>query len=127
MTEQQYIMLLSSNLENRKLLKKFLEANSGKEHLEVLLAASIKEAKNIISQNSEEIIYSILDLTNLDKRIWNLCQNLKKKNIEFLLLSSMDITEKNSIINKSGASGLLIKPLQKKQLQIALAAISGNK
>ena len=127
MADKEYVMLLSSNSKNGKLVKEFLERKFKKTSLEVILNSTVEEGLYTLVQNEEKIIYAILDLTNLDKKIWNLCEELRKKNIEFILLSSIDINDKNSVIKKSGANELFIKPLKKRQLMIAIEDLAKNR
>lgn len=111
------ILILSSNKKNGDLLKEFLRSNiEAESKIKIITSSSVEDADKYITKNLANICYSIIDLSNLNSDVWSLCQKFRGNNIEFLLLSSVEVPDGRSLVAKSGAVDLLIKPLKKKEL-----------
>ena len=111
------ILLISSNKKNGDLLEKFISSNLEEDsEFKIISSSSVEDADKIINKNLTNLSYAIIDLSNLNSDVWSICQKLRQNNIEFLLLSSVEVPDGRSLVAKSGAVDLLIKPLKKREL-----------
>ncbi|AFZ35638.1 response regulator receiver protein [Stanieria cyanosphaera PCC 7437] len=110
MSEKQLILTVDTNHHNLKLLNKFLE----KEGYQTISANSLEELDQILNQ-SLKIQLVLLDLTGFKSSIWERCEQIKNRQIPFLVISPRQNTVIQQASLAHGARSMLIKPLAIKQ------------
>lgn len=110
MSEKPLILTVDTNHRNLELLNQFL----GKEGYQTISASNLEELDNILNQ-SLKIQLVLLDLTGFSSSIWERCEQLKRQQIPFLVISP----RQNAVIQQAslahGARSMLIKPLAIRQ------------
>ncbi|MGB6300780.1 MAG: response regulator [Rivularia sp. (in: cyanobacteria)] len=111
MSDQPLIVIVSSNVRNLELLNQFLS----REGYQAISASGLEEFNSAMNQSSQ-IELGLIDITGFDSSIWNWCEQLKNREIPFLIISPRQSAaiQRQSIV--SGANSILVKPLIIKQL-----------
>jgi DNA-binding response OmpR family regulator len=112
---------VDSNRSNLELLSQQLQ----QEGYETRGAASLEELDQVI-RGKEKIALSLIDLSGFDQHIWERCEELNKAKIPFILLSPQRSPSIQRESMKHGASGLLIKPLNIKDLLEHIRTLLGD-
>jgi DNA-binding NtrC family response regulator len=104
-----------------------LVLNSNRSELETLTAeleqegyittgvSSIEEMDSAL-HDQKNIRLALLDLTGFDKSVWQLCDQLDKVKIPFIVITPQRSPSIQRDSMKHGANGLLIKPIATKKL-----------
>ena len=112
---------MDSNRSNLELLSQQLQQEGYETHS----AASLEELDQVI-QGKEKIALSLIDLSGFDQHIWERCEELNKAKIPFILISPQRSPSIQRESMKHGASGLLIKPLNIKDLLEHIRTLLGD-
>lgn len=100
------ILVLDRNQNNLTLLTRFLEQQG----YQVLPTISPEEVVQTLDQNSR-ISLALVDISGFDASIWPLCQQLREREIPFLVISPQQQAAIQQASIVYGALGLLGKPL----------------
>ena len=111
MTEKPLILAVDRNRHNLKLMTKYL----GHEGFKTLGVSSIEELDRAI-ETSSEVSLALIDLSGFDQSIWDRCDELNRAHIPFLVISSQRSSSLQQDSLKHGARGLLLKPLEIREL-----------
>jgi DNA-binding NtrC family response regulator len=121
MSAKSVILVVDNNRSNLELVSQQL----GQAGYQTLTAASLEELDQAI-QGEEKIALSLIDISGFDRHIWKRCEELHKAKTPFIVISprrSPNI-QRNSM--KQGASGLLAKPLDFKDLLEHIHTVLGD-
>ncbi len=121
MSDKSTILIVDSNHSNLELLVQQL----GREGYQTLAAASLDELDQAI-QGEEKIALSLIDISGFDKRIWERCEKLHKAKTPFIVISPRRSSTIQRHSMKHGASGLLVKPLDFKDLLEHIRTVLGD-
>jgi DNA-binding response OmpR family regulator len=121
MSDKPVILVVDSNRSNLEHLSQLLE----QEGYEMLTAASLEELDKAI-QRKERIALSLIDISGFDKRIWERCEELHKAKTPFIVVSAQRSFTIQRHSMKHGASGLLVKPLDFKDLLEYIHTVLGD-
>jgi DNA-binding response OmpR family regulator len=121
MSAESIILVVDSNRGNLELLSQQL----GQAGYQILIAASLKELDQAI-QGKEKIALSLMDISGFDRRIWERCEELHKAKTPFIVVSARRSPTIQRYSIKHGASGLLVKPLDFKDLLEYIHTVLGD-
>ncbi len=113
------ILAVDRNQRNLELLAQFLAG----EGYRILAATSPEELDRLLA-DSGEIGLALVDVTGFDPGIWQRCQELRQKDIPFLIVSSRRTAatiQQQSIT--FGARGVLLKPMAVRELRSILDSV----
>jgi len=115
------ILVVDSNRSNLEHLSQQLS----EEGYQAITAASLEELDQAI-QGEEKIALSLVDISGFDEHIWEHCEELYKTKIPFIVISPRrsPIIQRHSM--EHGASGLLAKPLDLKDLLEHIHTVIGD-
>jgi len=121
MSAKSIVLVVDSNRSNQELLSHQL----GQAGYQILTAASLEELDQAI-QEKEKIALSLIDVAGFDRHIWERCEELHKAKTPFIVISAQrsPTIQRHSI--KHGASGLLVKPLDFKDLLEYIHTVLGD-
>jgi DNA-binding response OmpR family regulator len=121
MNDKSIILVVDSNHSNLELLSQQL----GQAGYQTLAVASLEEFDQAI-QGKEKMALSLIDISGFDQHIWERCEELHKAETPFIVISARrsPTIQRNSI--KRGASGLLVKPLDFKDLLEYIHTVLGD-
>jgi DNA-binding response OmpR family regulator len=105
------ILLVERNAANRRLLRQVLE----KEGYGVSEAGSVQEMEKVLGEGLP-LRLALIDLAGLDTGIWPLCDELRKRNVPFFVLSPRQSRQVEAASYAHGARGVMVKPLVMQQL-----------
>jgi len=111
MSAKSIVLLVDSNRSNLELLSQQLEQAG----YETLAAASLEELDQAI-RGKEKIALSLIDISGFDRHIWERCEQLSKLKTPCIVISPQRSPAVQRESMKHGASGLLVKPLDFKDL-----------
>jgi DNA-binding response OmpR family regulator len=114
-------MVVDSNRSSLELLSQQL----GREGYQTLTAASLDELDQAI-QGKEKIALSLIDISGFDQRIWERCEELHKAKTPFIVISHRRSPTIQRHSMKHGASGLLVKPVDFKDLLEHIHTVLGD-
>jgi DNA-binding response OmpR family regulator len=120
MSDKSTILVVDSNRSNLELLSQQLRQAG----YQALTAASLEELNQAIQ--GEKIAFSLVDISGFDEHIWEHCEELHKAKIPFIVISPRrsSIVQRHSM--EHGASGLLAKPLDFKDLLEHIHTVIGD-
>jgi DNA-binding response OmpR family regulator len=121
MSAKAIILVVDSNRGNLEHLSQLLS----REGYQTLTAASLEELDQAI-QGDEKIALSLIDISGFDKRIWERCEELHKTKTPFIVISAQRSSTIQRHSMKHGASGLLVKPLDFKDLLEYIHTVLGD-
>jgi DNA-binding response OmpR family regulator len=121
MSDKSTILIVDSNHSNLELLSQQL----GREGYQTLTAASIEELDKAI-QGKEKIALSLIDVSGFDQHIWQCCEELHKAKTPFIVISPRRSSSIQRHSMEHGASGLLAKPLDFKDLLEHIHTVLGD-
>jgi len=121
MSDKSIILVVDSNCSNLELLSQQL----GQAGYQTLAAASLEELDQAI-QGEEKIALSLIDMSGFDQHIWEHCEELHKAKIPFIVISPRRSPTIQRHSMKYGASGLLVKPLDFKDLLEYIHTVLGD-
>jgi DNA-binding response OmpR family regulator len=121
MNAKSIILVVDSNRSNLE----FLSQQLGQSGYQIVTAASLEELDRAI-QGKEKIALSLIDISGVDRHIWERCEELHKAKTPFIVISAQrsPTIQRHSI--KHGASGLLVKPLDFKDLLEYIHTLLGD-
>ncbi len=111
MSAKSIVLVVDSNRSNLELLSQQLEQAG----YETLVAASLEEFDQAI-RGKEKIALSLIDISGFDRHIWERCEQLSKLKTPCIVISPQRSPAVQRESMKHGASGLLVKPLDFKDL-----------
>lgn len=111
MSQKPLIMVLNRNKKNLELMEKFITP----EGYQVKGLKTLSELKEAIRRDRKADLV-LMDLTGFDKRIWAECENLRKNEVPFLIISPTSHMELHKESMKHGAQDFLVKPLVVKEI-----------
>jgi len=111
MSAESIILVVDSNRGNLELLSQQL----GREGYQTVTAASLEELDQAI-QGKEKIALSLIDISGFDRHIWERCEELHKAKTPYIVISARRSPTIQRHSMQHGASGLLVKPLDIKDL-----------
>jgi len=121
MSAESIILVVDSNRGNLE----FLSQQLGQEGYQALTAASLEELDQAI-QGEEKIALSLIDVSGFDRHIWERCEELHKAKTPFIVISARRSPTIQRHSMKHGASGLLVKPLDFKDLLEYIHTVLGD-
>jgi DNA-binding response OmpR family regulator len=121
MSDKSIILVVDSNCSNLELLSQQL----GQAGYQTLAAASLEELNQAI-KGEGKIALSLIDISGFDQHIWEQCQELHNAKIPFIVISPQRSPNIQRHSMKHGASGLLVKPLDFKDLLEHIHAVLGD-
>jgi DNA-binding response OmpR family regulator len=121
MRAESIILVVDSNRGNQELVSQQL----GQAGYQTLTAASLEELDQAI-QGKEKIALSLIDVSGFDRRIWERCEELHKAKTPFIVISARRSPTIQRHSMKHGTSGLLVKPLDFKDLLEYIHTVLGN-
>jgi DNA-binding response OmpR family regulator len=121
MSAKSIILIVDSNRSNLEHLSQQL----GREGYETLTVASLQELDQAI-QGKEKISLSLIDVSGFDQHIWERCEELRKVKTPFIVLSPRRSPTIQRHSMEHGASGLLAKPLDFKDLLEHIHTVLGD-
>ena len=121
MTDKPAILVVDSNRGNLELISQEL----GRGGYTILSTASLEELDQAI-EGKERFALSLIDLSGFDEGIWERCEELREAKIPFTLISPQRSPSIQRESMKYGASGLLIKPLNIKDLLEHIRTLLGD-
>jgi DNA-binding response OmpR family regulator len=111
MIEKPMILIVGSDRASLELMGQ----QFGQEGYDTVSAASLDELDRAIL-GKLPINVSLIDLAGFDERLWERCDELRKRKIPFIVISPRRSPTVQRDGMKHGASGLLVKPLSIKDL-----------
>ena len=110
MSKNSLILTVDTNRRNLELLNKFLT----KEGYQTVSATNLEELDRVLDE-SLTIQLVLLDISGFNSQIWERCEQIKKQQIPFLVISPQQnaMIQQASIVH--GANTMLVKPLALKQ------------
>ena len=121
MSAESIILVVDSNRGNLELLSQQL----GREGYQTVTAASLEELDQAI-QGKEKIALSLIDISGFDRHIWERCEELHKAKTPFIVISARRSPTIQRYSIKHGASVLLVKPLDFKDLLEYIHTVLGD-
>jgi len=121
MSAESIILVVDSNRSNLE----FLSQQLGQTGYQTLTAASLEELDQAI-QGKEKIALSLIDISGFDRHIWERCEELHKAKTSFIVISARRSPTIQRHSMKHGASGLLVKPLDFKDLLEYIHTVLGD-
>jgi len=121
MSAKSIILVVDSNRSNLELVSQQL----GQAGYQTLTAASLEELGQAI-QGEEKIALSLIDISEFDRHIWESCEELHKAKTPFIVISPRRSPNIQRHSMKQGASGLLAKPLDFKDLLEHIHTVLGD-
>jgi len=121
MSAKAIILVVDSNRSNLEHLSQLL----GQTGYQMLTAASLEELDQAI-QREEKIVLSLIDISGFGKRIWERCEELHKAKTPFIVISPRRSSTIQRHSMEHGASGLLVKPLDFKDLLEHIHTVLGD-
>jgi DNA-binding response OmpR family regulator len=115
------ILVLDRNRRNLMLLTEFL----GKHGYTVLPKISLEEVAQTLDE-TPKISLVLIDISGFDAAVWNLCQQLRDREIPFLVISPSQHAEIQQASIVHGAMGLLGKPLVMREFLNLIQGILGR-
>jgi DNA-binding response OmpR family regulator len=114
------ILVVDSNRGNLGLLLQQL----GQAGYETLSAASLEQFDEAVREK-EKIALALIDVSGFDHNIWERCDELSKAKLPFIVISPHRSRAVQRESMEHGASGLLIKPLDFRDLMEHIHAVLG--
>ncbi|RMF90252.1 MAG: DNA-binding response regulator [Nitrospinota bacterium] len=111
MPEPPLILAVDRNRRNLELLTQFLT----REGYQVQGVASAEELDQVLAA-STQIDLALIDLAGFDRSIWERCEQLRRREIPFLILSPRQSLALQQESLAHGARGVLVKPLAVREL-----------
>ncbi len=116
-------------------IKKILAVNSNEKNIEVLSEVLGKEGyivdgltsienPDLNSLTASNYSLALVDITGFDKRIWNFCEQLREKDISFVVISPKKTISIQQQSIDSGAKYVMTKPLVIKELLLLIQSMS---
>ena len=121
MSAKSIVLVVDSNRSNQELLSQQL----GQAGYQILTAASLEELDQAI-QGKEKIALSLIDVSGFDRYIWERCEELHKAKTPFIVISARRSPTIQRHSMEHGASGLLVKPLDFKDLLEYIHTVLGD-
>lgn len=107
------ILIVGKKVKNLEILTNVL--NQEGYHSVALQNAVITDDKwDFIEQHN--IVAGLIDVTGLKTEIWEVCEQLRKRNIPFITISQQQSSQLRKISMKHGADSMLTKPLTVREL-----------
>lgn len=122
MEDKPSILAVDKNRRNLELLAQFL----GKEGFQVESASSIEEFAQTLTR-AEAIELALVDISGFDRSIWDCCQQLREREIPFLVLSPRQSAAIQQESFAQGARSMLVKPLVVKELLGIIRSLVSHK
>ena len=108
---QPSILVLDHNQRNLELLDQFL----GQAGYQVLAAHDLDESGQVLAAHAE-IGLALINLAGFDRRIWDLCEQVRTKGMPLLVISPKQSVAIEMESLAHGARGVLTKPLVVREL-----------
>lgn len=121
MSVKSTVLVVDSNRSSLEPLSQQL----GQAGYETLAAASLEELDQAI-QGKQKIALSLIDISGFDRHIWERCEELSKIKIPCIVISPQRSPAVQRDSSEHGASGLLIKPLDFKDLLEYIHTVLGD-
>lgn len=121
MSEKATVLIADSNRSNLELLSQQL----GQAGYEPLAAASLEELDQAI-QGEHKIDLALIDVSGFDQHIWKRCQQLSKLKVPSIVIAPQRSPAVQRESMKHGASGLLVKPLDFRNLLEHIHTVLGD-
>jgi len=121
MSAESIILIVDSNRGNLE----FLSQQLGQAGYETLAAASLEKLDQAI-QGKEKIALSLIYISGFDRHIWERCEKLHRAKTPFIVVSPRRSSTIQRYSMEHGASGLLAKPLDFKDLLEHIHTVIGD-
>ena len=121
MGDKSIILVVDSNRSNLELLSQQL----GQAGYQAVTAASLEELDQAV-HGKEKMALSLIDISGFDQHIWEHCEELHNAKIPFIVISPRRSSTIQRHSMKQGASGLLAKPLDFKDLLEHIHTVLGD-
>jgi DNA-binding response OmpR family regulator len=120
MSAKSVILLVNSSRSNLELLAQ----QFGHAGYETLTAASLEELDQAI-HGEERIALALVDISGFDQQVWQRCAELSKARTPYIVISPHRSPAVQRESMEHGASGLLVKPLEFKDLMEHVQGVIG--
>jgi DNA-binding response OmpR family regulator len=121
MSNKSIILIVDSNHSNLE----FLSQQLGQAGYETLVAASLEELDQAVHRKGK-IALSLIDISGFDQHIWEHCEDLHKVKTPFIVIQPRRSSSIQRHSMEHGASGLLVKPLDFKDLLEHIHTVLGD-
>jgi len=121
MSDKSTILIVDSNRSNLEILSEQLEQAG----YQTLAAASLEEIDQAI-RGKQKIALALIDISGFDQHIWEHCEELHKAKMPYIVISPQRSPNIQRHSMKHGASGLLVKPLDFKDLLEHIHTVLGD-
>ena len=121
MSAKSLILIADTNRSNLEFLSQQLEQAG----YETIAASSLEEVDQAI-QGKESIALSLIDVSGFDQHIWQRCEELHRARTPFVVISPQRSSTVQRHSMEHGASGLLAKPLDVKDLLEHIHTVLGD-
>jgi len=121
MGDKSTVLIVDSNRSNLEFLSQQLEQAG----YHTLAAASLEEFDQAI-KGEEKIALSLVDISGFDQHIWQRCEELHRIKTPFIVISPRRSSTIQRHSMEHGASGLLAKPLDFKDLLEHIHTVLGD-
>lgn len=108
---QPSILVVDRNQRNLELLAQFLDQAG----YQVLAAQELDESGRVLDAHAE-ISLSLINLSGFDRRIWDLCEQVRTEGMPLLVISPKQSVAIEMESLAHGARGVLTKPLVVREL-----------
>lgn len=105
------LLIVNKSKRNLELLEQYL----GKEGYQTVLANTLDEFDRAL-ESQQEFNLALVDVSGFEYSIWAHCEELQKKNIPMLIISTKYSSSLEKMSIKHGVRGVLIKPLVVREL-----------
>lgn len=115
------ILVVDSERGSLELLSQQLD----REGYNTIPATSLAELDQVIREKAE-VALSLIDISGFDQRIWERCEALVKSDTPFIIIAPRRSPAVQRDSMKCGASGLLTKPFDFKDLMECVHTVLGD-
>jgi CheY-like chemotaxis protein len=115
------VLIVGSNRSDAQNLGQSLN----REGYETRTASSLAELDDIV-QSGERIRLVLLDISGLNKTVWQHCEQLRKARIPFVVIAPQRSPAVKQESIRYGARGVLVKPISAKELAEHIRAVIGS-
>lgn len=119
------VLAIDRNRRNLEILTRFLEQQG----YQVMQVRNLEEVEPMLQDQAIQL--ALIDISGFDKRVWQICELLKQRQIPFFIISPRQQTtiQQSRVQQSSVASGafsLLVKPVAIRELMLLLRQLLGG-
>lgn len=110
MSDRPLVLTLLLHEANRELVADCLSEHG----FEVCRAEDLASGHRSLAE--EQLAGAVIDLSGLSDEVWRFCRELRQRSVPFLVLSPSDALEIQEVSQASGAGGVRVKPVARREL-----------